>query len=67
MKLAGKFDPLLARGKRRVRADVDSPNNPPNRTAAAGSPPPHLPHLVVLQEVDHLHLSHLSHLLIQRH
>jgi hypothetical protein len=43
MKLAGKFDPLLARGKRRVRVDVDSPNNPPNRTAAGGSPPPFPP------------------------
>jgi hypothetical protein len=61
MKLAGKFDPLLARGKRRVRADVDTPNNPPNRTAAGGSPPPPPPRG---QEVDHLHLSHL---LIQRH
>ncbi len=43
MKLAGKFDPLLARGKRRVRANVDSPDNPPKRTAAGGSPPPFPP------------------------
>lgn len=43
MKLAGKFDPLLASGKRRVRADVDSPDNPPKRTAAGGSPPPFPP------------------------
>lgn len=43
MKLAGKFDPLLASGKRRVRANVDSPDNPPKRTAAGGSPPPFPP------------------------
>jgi hypothetical protein len=48
MKLAGKFDPLLARGKRRVRADVDIQTILQN----------------ALQQVDHLHLSHL---LIQRH
>jgi hypothetical protein len=49
MKLAGKFDPLLARGKRRVRADVEYSK---------------LILQIALQQVDHLHLSHL---LIQRH
>ena len=43
MKLAGKFDPLLARGKRRVHAQGNIPPEDPKRTAAGGSPPPFPP------------------------
>ena len=41
MRLAGKFDPLLARGKRRVLVSGDSPPPPPPpRTTGGGLPPP---------------------------